>query len=422
MTRHEPIASLLKMDRDGYTLPQQLYVGGEAFAFDTQVMLKSVWLYACTVAHVKKPGDYHLFELANNSIIIVRGHDGQVRAFYNSCRHRGAQLCQNQSGSVKRFMCPYHQWTYGLDGELRAARGMGPGFDRADRGLTPAACENVGGLIFICLNPSPPPITRVKADIADQIGRYNLERCKVAVSDAIVEDANWKLVMENNRECYHCDANHPELLSCLGSYGFGKGLPEDGEEDVVEDHAFDDMLERKREEWRALGIFHELVEFPDGEWHRLARLPLANGAVSQTLDGKVACTKLIGGFSAPETSSLSVWTQPNSWHHFCCDHVVTFSLTPLAPDKTLLRTSWLVHEDAVEGVDYDAENLAAVWRATNHQDSRLSALNHAGIRTDGYVPGPYAIEEKLVENFKDFYVRNSLKALEAADGSGSTRS
>jgi Rieske 2Fe-2S family protein len=201
------------------------------------------------------------------------------------------------------------------------------------------------------------------------------------------------------------------LISVLGTYGFGKGLPEDGEADVVDDAAFDAMVEAKREQWKELGIFRELIEFPDGWWHRMARLPLANGAVTQSIDGKLACQKLIGPFSEPETSSLSVWTQPNSWHHFCCDHVVTFSLTPLAPDKTLLRTSWLVHEDAVEGVDYDPDHLAALWRTTNTQDGHFSMLNHQGISTDGYQQGPYAVEEKLVEDFKNFYVAASSNAL-----------
>ncbi|WP_295493106.1 aromatic ring-hydroxylating dioxygenase subunit alpha [Sphingorhabdus sp. EL138] len=401
MSHFVPIANWLANDRKGHTLPRGLYVSDEAFAFDTQVMLKSVWLYACTVAHVKNPGDYFLFELADNSIIIVRGRDNEVRAFWNSCRHRGAKVCLEQRGRAPRLMCPYHQWTYGLDGQLLAARSMADDFDKADHGLSPVALENVGGLIFICLSDNPPPIDRVKADIVNQIAVYDLENLKVAVQDDYIEDANWKLVMENNRECYHCDAGHPELISVLGTTGFGKDAPAD------------DYLEEKRAEWQALGIDHDLVEFPDGWWHRVARLALANGAVTQSIDGKLACQKLIGPFKAPETSSLSVWTQPNSWHHFCCDHVVTFSLTPIGPDKTLLRTSWLVHKDAVEGVDYDPDHLAALWRATNVQDGHFSMVNHQGIANDGYVQGPYAVEEKLVEDFKDFYVDRAKAALKA---------
>jgi len=395
------VANWLSNDRKGHTLPRGLYVSDEAFAFDTQVMLKSVWLYACTVAHVKNAGDYFVFELAGNSIIIVRGRDNEVRAFWNSCRHRGAKICLDQSGRAPRLMCPYHQWTYGLDGKLLAARSMAEDFDKADHGLNPVALENVGGLIFICLSDNPPPIDRVKADIVDQIAVYDLEKLKVAVQDDYIEDANWKLVMENNRECYHCDVGHPELISVLGTTGFGRDAPAD------------DYLETKRAEWQALGIDHDVIEFPDGWWHRVARLALANGAVTQSIDGKLACQKLIGPFKVPETSSLSVWTQPNSWHHFCCDHVVTFSLTPIGSEKTLLRTSWLVHEDAVEGVDYNPDHLAALWRATNVQDGHFSMVNHQGIANDGYVQGPYAVEENLVEDFKDFYVDRAKAALKA---------
>ena len=412
MSRYEPIVQLLQKDRPGHTLPRELYVSDAAFEFDAQVMLKSVWLYACTVAHVKYPGDYFVFELASNSIIIVRGRDNQVRAFWNSCRHRGSRICEQQRGRAARLTCPYHQWTYGLDGALLAARSMAEDFDKQDHGLTPVALENIGGLIFICMADEPPPIDRVKAEIADQIAVYDLGKCKVAVQDDLIEHANWKLVMENNRECYHCDAGHPELVSVLGTYGFGKGLPEDGEGDVVDDSAYDAMVAAKRDEWKGLGIDRDLIEFPGGWWHRVARLPLANGAVTQSIDGKLACNKLIGPFTEPEGSSLSVWTQPNSWHHFCCDHVVTFSLTPLSAGQTLLRTSWLVHEDAVEGVDYDPDHLAALWRATNNQDGRFSQLNHLGISNQGYRQGPYAVEEKLVEAFKDFYVERAKAALE----------
>ncbi len=414
MSRHESIADWLDQDRPGHTLPRELYVSAAAFQFDAHVMLKSVWLYACTVAHVKQPGDYFVFELASNSIIVVRGRDGQVRAFWNSCRHRGSRICEQQRGRAPRLTCPYHQWTYGLDGTLLAARSMAEDFDKADHGLVPVALENIGGLIFICMADDPPPIDRVKADIADQIAIYDLDKCKVAVQDELIEHANWKLVMENNRECYHCEVGHPELVGVLGTYGFGKGLRDDGDGDMIDDRGYDALVAGKRDEWKALRIDRDLIEFPGGWWHRIARLPLANGAVTQSIDGKLACKKLIGPFAEPESSSLSVWTQPNSWHHFCCDHVVTFSLTPLSADRTLLRTSWLVHEDAVEGVDYDAINIAALWRATNKQDGHFSQTNHLGIATDGYRQGPYAVEEKLVEAFKDFYVDRARAAIALA--------
>jgi Rieske 2Fe-2S family protein len=406
--RFSGIAALMAQAQPGHSLPGALYTGQDAFAFDTQVMLKSVWLYACTVAHVKQPGDWHLFSLGNNSVIILRGKDGLVRAFHNSCRHRGARLCDEPDGHARRIVCPYHQWTYGLDGSLIGARHMPAGFDKGDHGLIPVRIENVGGLLFLCLGDDPPPIDRVKADIEAQIGAYDLDHCKVAASVDLVEDANWKLVIENNRECYHCEPSHPELLGCLGSNGFGRGMEGDGDGG---DADFLSRLAAKRADWLALGIDHDLIEFPDDWWHRLARLPLASGAYSHTIDGKVASSRLLAPFTAPEDSSLSIWTQPNSWHHFCCDHIVTFSVRPIAADRTLVRTSWLVREDAEEGVDYDPAHLTAVWTATNLQDRRLAELNHAGILSDGYRPGPYSTEERLVECFKDFYLSRGRAAL-----------
>ena len=400
MMNFDAIGELLSRNRVGYTLPQALYISDEVYAFDTQVMLKSVWLYACTVAHVKKAGDYFVFNLADNSIIILRGRDGEIRAFYNTCTHRGGRLCEVQSGSTPRVMCPYHSWTFGLDGKLLAARGMPDGFDKNDWNLRPVALENIGGLLYLCLADDPPPIDRAKADIEAQIGIYGLDRLKVAAQDEIIENANWKLVMENNRECYHCDNNHPELLVSLGGDGFGKSGPDDGV-DVQVQH------------WQAMGIHHDLIEFPDNWWHRVVRLGLANGSVSQTLDGLPASSKLIWPFDRAESTSLSVWTQPNAWHHFCCDHVMTFSVTPVGANRTLLRSSWLVHEDALEGEDYTVENLTAVWRATNAQDRKLAELNHAGISTDGYRQGMYALEEGLVDAFKTFYVERSVAAIAA---------
>lgn len=407
MYAHPDVAKWLTLDKAGRSLPQGLYVSDEAFAFDTQVMLKSVWLFACTVAHVKKPGDFYLFEMANASVIIVRGRDGEVRGFHNSCAHRGAKICSQASGSGPRFTCPYHQWSYGLDGRLLAARNMPEGFEKSANGLKPVAIENVAGMIFICLGDNPPPIGRAKTDIAEQVSLYNLDRLKVAVQEDIVHQANWKLVMENNRECYHCDSNHPELNHTFVPYGFDADTPVA----TTTCQVGDSYLSRLIAGWKDLGIHHDLIEFPEDGWHRVSRLPMAEGTSSATLDGQPASRLPIWSLPESDSSSLSVHTQPNSWHHFFCDHAVTFSLTPLGPDSTLLRTSWLVHEDAVEGVDYDPEKLCAVWRATNHQDGHLSEINHAGIATDGYNQGFYSLDEHLVEAFKNFYVDRSRLAL-----------
>jgi Rieske 2Fe-2S family protein len=127
----------------------------------------------------------------------------------------------------------------------------------------------------------------------------------------------------------------------------------------------------------------------------------------QTLDTKVACRKLLGSFTQSNLGGLSFWTQPNSWHHFMSDHVVSFSVLPLAAGQTLLRTRWLVHKDAQEGTDYDIEHLTAVWKATNDQDCSLVARAHQGISSPAYLPGPYsAFTENLVDSFCDWYLHH----------------
>lgn len=138
---------------------------------------------------------------------------------------------------------------------------------------------------------------------------------------------------------------------------------------------------------------------------RIGRLPMDQEGESQTLDTKVACSKLLGNFTDKRLGDLSLHTQPNSWHHFMSDHIVTFAVFPLSPERTLLRTKWLVHKDAVEGRDYDLDNLIHVWRETNVQDGRLVGLSHTGVASTGYVPGPYSGEtEGQVEKFIAWYI------------------
>jgi Rieske 2Fe-2S family protein len=139
--------------------------------------------------------------------------------------------------------------------------------------------------------------------------------------------------------------------------------------------------------------------------YRAQRLPIDQHGESQTMNTQVACKKLLGNIADAKLGGLSVWTQPNSWHHFMSDHIVTFSVLPISPEKTLLRTKWLVHKDAVEGIDYDLRNLISVWVATNNQDGELVGYAQAGARSPAYEPGPYSVHtEMLVEKFTNWYI------------------
>jgi Rieske 2Fe-2S family protein len=220
--------------------------------------------------------------------------------------------------------------------------------------------------------------------------------------------------MENNRECYHCAGNHPELTVPLFAYGFGFAPEELDETERANAERYACMLKDKHTEWEADGLPSREVEHLDdmATGFRTERLPLDGEGESHTIDTKAACRRLLGGLTNAKLGGLSFWTQPNSWHHFMGDHIVTFSVIPLDPERSLLRTKWLVHKDAVEGVDYDVERLTEVWQATNLQDSTLVGYCQAGARSPAYEPGPYSPNtEMLVEKFCNWYVKRMLEHL-----------
>jgi Rieske 2Fe-2S family protein len=327
-----------------------------------------------------------------------------VRAFHNVCRHRGARLCNPGSGAFVRLVCPYHQWTYNRRGELVNNKHMGEDFDRSQFALKPVHVESLAGLLFICLADTPPEDFAVmRAAMQAHIAPHDIANCKVAHQYDLVEQGNWKLTMENNRECYHCRANHPQLTASLYEYGFGFGASPDAHSKVQE---FGELVKTEHARWEAAGLPSAEIERLDATTgFRSVRLPLNQSGESQTLDTKVACRKLLGTFTQSDLGGLSFWTQPNSWHHFMSDHIVSFSVWPLAAGRTLLRTRWLVHKDAQEGVDFDVEHLTAVWKATNDQDCALVARAHQGISSPAYLPGPYsAYTEDLVDTFCTWYL------------------
>ena len=135
---------------------------------------------------------------------------------------------QGEKGNCRRLICPYHNWTYDLDGKLLHARGMDPDFPKEDFGLNPIEVAVIGGLIYVCLTtPAPADIEEVRTMLTPYLAPYELPKTKIACQKDIIEACNWKLVIENNRECLHCTSNHPELLVPLYSSGFGKGLDKD---------------------------------------------------------------------------------------------------------------------------------------------------------------------------------------------------
>jgi Rieske 2Fe-2S family protein len=389
----ERVRTLLDQRRQGFSLPQALYVDDEIFKADLEAVFATDWLFACNVCEIKRPGDYLTLEIGTSSILILRDRDGDVRAFHNTCRHRGSRICNAEKGHANRLVCPYHQWVYELDGRLINARQMPKDFDTSGYGLKAAKVEVICGLVYVSIAEDPPSLDRYRTAITPYIAPHQPDRTKIAFASTIIEEANWKLVIENNRECYHCAGNHPELLVTLVEFA----LPDD----AAATAAFKGLMDRSAAKWDAHGLPHRPAD--GGVEFRCIRLPFNEGAVSFTLDGKPACNKLLGDFTDPKLGSVRMFRVPNNWNHFLSDHIIHFRVLPLSANRTAVRTTWLVHEDAVEGVDYDVQRLTEVWTATNDQDRILAERNHLGIQSKAYEPGPFAPSEFMLNNFSEWY-------------------
>jgi Rieske 2Fe-2S family protein len=391
------LKSLLAACVPGRPLPQAFYKDDELFAADMALIWERHWLFAGLSCEIGKPGDWFTLMVGETSIVVVRDRDGAIRAFYNTCRHRGSRICAGERGSSPMLACPYHQWTYGLDGRLAYAGNMGESFDASRHALKPVACEVVSGYIFISLADEPQDFSSFSRRVAPYLAPHGFDHAKVAFESTIVEKGNWKLVIENNRECYHCSANHPELLRTISEYD-GPTDPRYGSDGI----AFAEKTARDEARWAAAGLPYAPVE--EAPEYRLIRAAMERG-LSFTMSGEPACTRVMGTLPEQDVGSLRLLRFPNTWNHALGDHAIAFRLLPLGPRETQVTTKWLVHEDAVEGVDYDLDTLTAVWRATNAQDQRLVETNQLGINSRGYEPGQYSpVVESGVMAFIDWYL------------------
>ncbi|WP_235432262.1 aromatic ring-hydroxylating oxygenase subunit alpha, partial [Nostocoides japonicum] len=198
----------------GYSLESGFYTSAEVYALDLEVIFGRHWLFCATEAEIPEPGDFVTVEVGSTSVIIVRDDDEGVSALLNVCRHRGSRIVDDPCGAVGNFVCPYHQWTYRTDGSLIFAESSQPGFDRSAFGLRRVPVRSLAGLVFVCLSDEPPvDFDEVAGVLEPYLAPYRLAGLKVAHQTDLMEAGNWKLVMENNRECLHCDAGHPELTS-----------------------------------------------------------------------------------------------------------------------------------------------------------------------------------------------------------------
>ncbi len=407
------IKATIGLRRPGYGLPRPLYHDELLYRVEMDTIWRSGWLFAGHSCQIPKPGDYFTYEVDGDSVIVVRGNDDQVHVLFNVCRHRGSIICDAAEGHVKRFICLYHQWTYDLDGHLLLWRGMQEGLDKSQLGLRKAQAREVEGLIFISLAEEPPDFAQAYETIAPVLRPQGLTRAKVAKIMDFDIHSNWKLVWENNRECYHCNVNHPQYTKA----NFDHYNTDDTIDRIAAQLAM--VTARSETKWAEQGLAVTrtetgLTEFPDPDnniWYSANRTPLVDGFVTESLDGKQVAP-LMGDYTDPDVGTVRVRMLPNFWNHSSCDHSVAVRLTPNGLYQTQIRMIWLVDEKAEEGKDYDLDKLLPFWLWTAEQDWQICTNQQRGVNNHAYNPGPLSTyKEYNLDRFLRWYLQQMTAAI-----------
>jgi phenylpropionate dioxygenase-like ring-hydroxylating dioxygenase large terminal subunit len=388
------LASLLKRQPAGCSLTQPFYGDAAIFRRDIDRVLARHWLCAGHASQAAHPGDYFLFELASESVIVARGEDGTLRGFANVCRHRGSRICSEQGGSAKFLVCPYHGWTYGLDGALLAARHMAADFDAATHGLKPVHLRVIEGLVFVSFAKAPLGLENVETTLRDCFGPYGWAEARVAHREHYAIAANWKLAVENYLECYHCAPSHPEYsrLHAL-------------EQPAARTAALNArMIERSAALGIAIGEHnHWDSSAGGGEAVFGFRYALYDGVATGSEDGKPVAP-LMGRFRDYDGGATSVHLGPASFLLAYPDHGVIYRFIAKTPSSCEMEVIWLVRSDARDGVDYDVEKLTWLWKVTSEADKRIIEANQRGVDSRYYEPGPYAPMEYNTKRYIAWYL------------------
>jgi Rieske 2Fe-2S family protein len=283
---------------------------------------------------------------------------------------------------------------------------MQPGLKKEDFGLHQVHVREIGGLIFVSLADKPPAFDAARDCLAPLLAPQGFDRAKVAKTVDYLVKANWKIVWENNRECYHCNVNHPQYIKAnFDHYNADDTTPRIREQ-------IGEVVSRSERRWAKAGLATThtqtgMTMFPDAErnvWFSANRTALVDGWVSESMDGKQVAP-LMGDYRDADVGTLRIRTLPNFWNHSSCDHAVSTRLLPAGAQLTAIRVWWLVDEKAVEGRDYDLSKLMPFWQLTSEQDWLICERQQKGINSTAYRPGPYStLKEYNVDGFVRWYL------------------
>jgi phenylpropionate dioxygenase-like ring-hydroxylating dioxygenase large terminal subunit len=360
------------------TLPGHWYADPEVFAAEQRRIFESMWFAVARTAELGRPGQFATRQVGTENVLVVRGRDGGLRAFLNVCRHRGARLCEPEAGEVRRaIQCGYHAWTYALDGPLVAAPNLTSmdDVDRTERGLLAVPLREHWGYAWVCLAAEPPSFERdvigaaaERLGGADVIDAWQLDTLAVGRRIRYDVRANWKLVIENFMECYHCATIHPELTEVL-------------------------------------------PEFADGyaaQYYVGHGADFADGVQGFTVDGREGVERIAGVDAEHDRKYYAVTVKPQVFVNLVPDHVIFHRMYPAAVDRTIVDCDWLYTPQVVQS-GTDVSHSVELFDRVNRQDFAACEACQPSMSSRAYAKGGVLVpSEHHIGEFHD-WVREKLR-------------
>jgi glycine betaine catabolism A len=368
---HRQVTPTLRRDKDALahgakSLPRKYFVAPKIFAEEQKRIFAKEWLLVGHQSQIPNAGDYFLTTIANESIIVIRDSKFEIRAFFNVCRHRGSVLKEVACGHSSTIQCPYHAWTYGLDGRLIGAPHMDEvaGFEKADYPLHRVNLGLWEGFIFVNLANKPQALEKWFAPLKGKFSHWNMSILQTAKRIEYDVRANWKLMFENYSECYHCPGVHPQLQ---------RVSPYDSAENDLHEGPF-------------LGGFMKI-----------------NAGKSLTMSGN-ACAAFVGKIeNLQQVFYYTIF--PNMLLSLHPEYVMVHQLWPQSPERTLIVCDWLFHPNAFKRKDFNPQDAIEFWDITNKQDWHVCELSQQGISSRAYEPGPFSSRESIPAAWDRYYLR-----------------
>jgi Rieske 2Fe-2S family protein len=358
------IRGVLKSFGESLTLPADAYLSPDVLAWEKENLWRSMWTCVGRLDELLAPGQLRAIDIGGEGVLLSRESDGSLRAFSNVCRHRGHELAPiGDAFDARQIRCPYHSWSYRFDGSLRTAPKFTQSndFDTADYPLMDLGVAVSGGWAWVDLSRTSMSIDEHFGNLAEIVKPYETDRLVTAATHSYVVDANWKIIIENYNECYHCSSIHPELCEVT---------PPDSGYDHV----------------------------PTGMWCG-GTMELKAHAVTMSLDGASKGVNFRGVDQGLERQVWYLTVLPNLLLSLHPDYVMTHRLTPISVDQTFIECAWLFPPEALELEGFDPSYAVDFWDITNREDWAACESVMRGIKNRGYQPGPLSNWEGTVYQF-----------------------